>query len=141
MKKQQDLRLFLITRFLIVLVAVGVAEMALNALYNDFIYPVLDQAYGFKELMEGANLRDTVTAVLSGLLFLLVKQFGGLLPANAAAFLAREVRNPMRKDLVEHFLERTAHMTEAQKKVYMLTLFLGAALCYRRRLFRHGGIA
>ena len=124
MKKQQDLRLFLITRFLIVLVAVGVAEMALNALYNDFIYPVLDQAYGFKELMEGANLRDTVTAVLSGLLFLLVKQFGGLLPANAAAFLAREVRNPMRKDLVEHFLERTAHMTEAQKKVYMLTFFL-----------------
>ena len=74
--------------------------------------------------MEGANLRDTVTAVLSGLLFLLVKQFGGLLPANAAAFLAREVRNPMRKDLVEHFLERTAHMTEAQKKVYMLTFFL-----------------
>ena len=72
MKKQQDLRLFLITRFLIVLVAVGVAEMALNALYNDFIYPVLDQAYGFKELMEGANLRDTVTAVLSGLLFLLL---------------------------------------------------------------------
>ena len=51
MKKQQDLRLFLITRFLIVLVAVGVAEMALNAMYNDFIYPVLDQAYGFKELM------------------------------------------------------------------------------------------
>lgn len=124
MKKQQDLRFFLTVRFLILLIVVGCTQMVLNAVYHNFVYPMLERVYALNDLMGEATLNATVLAVVSGLLFLLLKQFGGILPANLAAFLGTVIRNPLQKDVTEHFMHQTAHMTEMQKKLYVAAFIL-----------------
>lgn len=124
MKKQQDLRFFLTVRFLVLLIVVGCAQMALNAVYHNFVYPMLEKAYALDDLMGEATLNATVLAVVSGLLFLLLKQFGAILPANLAVYLGSVIRNPLQKDVVEHFMHQTAHMTDTQKKLYVAAFIL-----------------
>ena len=122
MKEQQDLRFFLTTRFLILIVVVGVAEMILNVIYNDHIYPLLEQAYGLNELMGETSLRSTIQVVAVSFFSLLLKQIG--LPMSLTGYLNALFGSPMQRDLAEHFAGRTAHMTETQKRIYILTFFL-----------------
>lgn len=124
MKKQQDLRIFLTVRFLILLIVVGCAQMALNAVYHNFVYPMLEKTYALDELMGEATLNATVFSVVSGLLFLLLKQFGAMLPTNLAVYLGSVIRNPLQKDVLEHFMHQTSHMTDTQKKLYVAAFIL-----------------
>lgn len=97
MKKKHELRNYLISRFLITLILVGVWQMIINLLMRQFILPGIDNLLNLNGMLMGGSVTDAMSVFITCLLTIILRVSIGSasLIEGRAYFLPENIRETL----------------------------------------------
>lgn len=120
MDGKNNLRYFLMRRFLVMLLLVGAAEGILNLLFHNVIYPWAGRMFGFGSLSEDITLPGMVALALQSLCYLCLGKIAVLLPDAAAGYVQAWLSRRMGRNLFYWFQEYTSGLSPREAKLYIV---------------------
>lgn len=119
MKENTELKWFLIRRFLLILVLVGISERLLNVLLGNVVYPWLQDIMKIDLLMEKMNRGSGLMNLCKIILWLALSGISGMMPPLLGDYLRNVMNGQTGAGLLRQVTSQTEHMTVGAARLYL----------------------
>lgn len=118
--KHTDWKWFLIKRFLLILILVGISERLLNGIYDKMIFPWLSDTMHIQFFAAGLEDGQPIGTLLKGMVYLAVRGMCNQLPEIIGLGLRGFCEQWAGSSMTGWITSQTAHMSRGQEQFYIL---------------------
>ncbi len=123
MNEKRELRTFLIKRFLLILVFIGITEGIFNTVFHRIVYPWMNQVFGMNSYLESISLSEIGALMLKSVFFFCADKLFGVFPMGLRQYLQGELSKWAGEDLFSRIGVYAGNMPGNKTLLYAIGLF------------------
>lgn len=124
MNNRKEVRNFFISRFLLIITFLSLAQAYINTVYHNLIYPLIEQFFHLEHTNKITELEQIVRSLITNVLYLFFSIVYQLMPSLFTNSMKKYVGDQMEQDFIFLILQNKSEQSGLSETWYVIFLFL-----------------